>query len=182
MQQYLNTHTHTCVCVCVRDIQIYKLCNFMVLRRRMCKNIILHTSMPEAWKCTVYILSGLPATPTASSQQQREGVRKGRDGAWCLHFNIIYMNLGCRKCWPHRPNPPWEEGYQGWNLAPATDLARELSLSELWICRCLSRECEHVLSPQWVCECTYVCVCVQSWWFRPVQILFISRKRKPKAT
>lgn len=51
-------HTHTCVHVW--DIQIYKLCNFMVLRRWMCKNIILHTSMPEAWKCTVYILACLP--------------------------------------------------------------------------------------------------------------------------
>lgn len=55
-----STHLQICVCVCVWDIQIYKLCNFMVLRRWMCKNIILHTSMPEAWKCTVYILACLP--------------------------------------------------------------------------------------------------------------------------
>lgn len=52
--------TYTNMRVCVWDIQIYKLCNFMVLRRWMCKNIILHTSMPEAWKCTVYILAFLP--------------------------------------------------------------------------------------------------------------------------
>lgn len=145
-------HTHTQICVHVWDIQIYKLCNFMVLRRWMCKNIILHTSMPEAWKCSLY--SCLLATPIPPSIAWG-GERR------CLHFNIIYMNLGCRKCWPHRAHPDRGIKVETWPQLQ-TRPEPELSLSELWICRCLSRECEHVLSSVsiWVRTCVHVWVCV----------------------
>lgn len=59
----------------------------MALRRSMCKNIILHTSMPKHIFMHLRSLHSWLPHPYSDRPNDLEG----------LHFNIIYLNLGCLK-------------------------------------------------------------------------------------
>lgn len=144
-----STYTNMRVCVCV--CEIFKFINYAILWfwGVECAKILFYTRLCPRHENAQFIF--LPACHAHSSKQRE---------ASGLHFNIIYMNLGCRKCCPHRAHPGRGTKVQTW---PQPQTWPELSLSELWICRCLSRECEHVLSSVsvWVCTCVCVSRCVE---------------------